>query len=279
MQQPELGKRLTTLRKQKNLTQEALVDISHVSVRTIQRIEAGEVLPRMSTVKILLAAMGESEESFFKTQENIMQTPTSASHPFNHSSLLLSVIAGAVYLTAEIVLNAMDIAWLIKKSDWSAQANFIYVALTACMVVAYALFMRGFITLSKLFENSLLRVASYLMMAVVAAIAILDVATLGAHDVESLGLPYMTASVIGGSLTLIFGVGLLRLQDGIGELSRAAGWLEIVTGVAFISVILFFIGYVVMIPAVIVEILVLYRGYEYLSKSPESVATDPASVG
>jgi len=93
------------------------------------------------------------------------------------------------------------------------------------------------------------------------------------------GLPYMTASVIGGSLTLIFGVGLLRLQDGIGELSRAAGWLEIVTGVAFISVILFFVGYVVMVPAVIVEILVLYRGYEYLSKSPESVATDSASVG
>jgi transcriptional regulator with XRE-family HTH domain len=43
MQQPELGKRLTALRKKRNLTQEELVEKSHVSVRTIQRIESGEV--------------------------------------------------------------------------------------------------------------------------------------------------------------------------------------------------------------------------------------------
>ena len=46
MQQPELGRRLTALRKERTLTQEELVEKSHVSVRTIQRIEAGEVLPR-----------------------------------------------------------------------------------------------------------------------------------------------------------------------------------------------------------------------------------------
>jgi transcriptional regulator with XRE-family HTH domain len=65
MQQPELGRRLTALRKEKNLTQEELVEKSHVSVRTIQRIEAGEVLPRTITVKILLEALGESYDSFF----------------------------------------------------------------------------------------------------------------------------------------------------------------------------------------------------------------------
>jgi predicted transcriptional regulator len=55
MQQREPGRRLTALRK--NLTQEELVEKSHVSLRTIQRIEAGEVLPRMSTVKILLGVL------------------------------------------------------------------------------------------------------------------------------------------------------------------------------------------------------------------------------
>ncbi|MCB0494361.1 MAG: helix-turn-helix domain-containing protein, partial [Cyclobacteriaceae bacterium] len=68
MQQPELGIQLTALRKGKNLTQEELVEKSHVSVRTIQRIEAGEVLPRMSTVKILLEALGEDYESFLTKQ-------------------------------------------------------------------------------------------------------------------------------------------------------------------------------------------------------------------
>lgn len=58
MQQPELGRQLTALRKEKSLTQEELAEKSHVSVRTIQRIEAGEVMPRTITVKILLEALG-----------------------------------------------------------------------------------------------------------------------------------------------------------------------------------------------------------------------------
>jgi len=135
------------------------------------------------------------------------------------------------------------------------------------MLVAYSLFMWGFIKLSAVFENGLLKVGSYLMIMAVLAMSIFDISTLWAEDVESLSLPYMVASVVVGTLTLIFGIGLIRLQDGMGELSRAAGVLEIIIGSALITVILFFIGYVVMIPAVIVEILVLYRGYEYLSKS------------
>lgn len=135
------------------------------------------------------------------------------------------------------------------------------------MIIAYNLFMWGFIKLSTVFENGLLKVGSYLMMIAVFAIGILNISTLWAEDTESLGLPYITASVVVGALSLIFGIGLLRLQDGMGELSRAAGILEIIIGSALITVILFFIGYVVLIPAVIVEILVLYRGYEYLSKS------------
>ena len=43
MQQPELGRRLTALRKERNLTQEELVEKSHVSVCTVQRIETGKV--------------------------------------------------------------------------------------------------------------------------------------------------------------------------------------------------------------------------------------------
>lgn len=265
MQQPDLGTRLTALRKEKNLTQEELVEKSHVSVRTIQRIEGGEVLPRISTVKILLTALGQPYETFLNQKEDVMQTQPS--QRFNRNTLLISVFAGAIYLAVEIILSVMDFAWLTKKSDWAPWTNFMYIGLTITMVAGYALFMWGFIMLSEVFENGLLKAGSYLMMMAVLATGILDVSTLWAEDVESLGLPYIAASVVVGTLTLIFGMGLIRLQDGMGELSRAAGVLEIITGTAFLTVILFFIGYVVMVPAVIVEILVLYRGYEYLSKS------------
>ena len=72
MKQPELGKRIVELRKEKGLTQEELVDRCNISVRTLQRIETGEVTPRVYTIKTILAALdydlskiSDNENSFF----------------------------------------------------------------------------------------------------------------------------------------------------------------------------------------------------------------------
>jgi transcriptional regulator with XRE-family HTH domain len=267
MQQPELGRRLTALRKERNLTQEELVEKSHVSVRTIQRIENGEVLPRMSTVKILLKALGESYESFTTKPTQVMETQKSILPNVNRNTLLIAVLSGAVYLVAEIILGAMDIAWIISDDGWEFRMNAIYTGLTVVMVISFALFARGFIALSIVFENTLLKAISYVLIIATAGLGILDVTSLSVEDVESLWLPYAVAAVIFGALSIVFGVSLIRLQDGMGELSRIAGILEIVIGCMLVTVVLFFITYVIMIPAVVVEILVLYRGYEYLSRS------------
>ncbi len=265
MQQPELGRQLTALRKEKNLTQEELVEKSHVSVRTIQRIEAGEVLPRVSTVKILLAALGQDPEQFLTKHTNTMETKTNSTTTVRNI-VLTAIIAGAIYLVAEVILIAMNIAWVTGGRDWAQWMNLIYAGLTVVMVTSYVLFARGFITLSHVFENTLLKIGSYLMMAAIAGLGILDISSLGTEDIESLAIPYSAAAILGGALSIVFGVGLMRLQDGMGELSRIAGILEIVLGCTLVTVILFFISYVIMVPAVIVEILVLYRGYEYLSR-------------
>ncbi|MDN4165896.1 helix-turn-helix transcriptional regulator [Cytophagales bacterium LB-30] len=276
MKQPDLGNRLSALRKEKNLTQEELVEKSHVSVRTIQRIEAGEVIPRVSTVKILLAAMGESPEQFFHPKTKTMENQSASS--FSRGPLLISMMAGAIYLLVEIILGVMDFAWLTKTDNWSQWMNFVYISLTVTMIITYALFMRGFIALSTVFENGLLKVGTYLMMGAILALGILDISTLWAEDAERFGLAYMLASVLIGTLSLVFGIGLLRLQDGMGELSRVAGVLEIIIGCALITVILFFIGHVVMIPAVVVEIILLYRGYEYLAKSEAPIHPEISSL-
>jgi transcriptional regulator with XRE-family HTH domain len=57
MKQPELGKKIVELRKRKGLTQEELVEKCNLSVRTIQRIESGEVIPRSYTVRLVFAAL------------------------------------------------------------------------------------------------------------------------------------------------------------------------------------------------------------------------------
>lgn len=57
IQQPELGRKIADHRKAKGFTQEELVEKCNLSVRTLQRIEAGEVTPRISTVKLIFEAL------------------------------------------------------------------------------------------------------------------------------------------------------------------------------------------------------------------------------
>jgi transcriptional regulator with XRE-family HTH domain len=268
MQQPELGTRLVALRKEKNLTQEELVEKSHVSVRTIQRIESGEVLPRLSTVKILWDALGEKYEPVSTNSNQVMETPKKALPNANRMTVLIAAMAGAVYLVSQIILGTLDVAWFANEGKLAFSMKAIYTILTVIMVVAYGLFVRGFIALSTVFENALLKSVGFMLILATAALGFLNVFTLSytAEEFAWFSLSYVFAAILFGTLSIVFGIALIRLQDGMGELSRAAGVLEIVMGCFLITVVLFFVSYVIMIPAVVLETLLLYRGYEYLSR-------------
>ena len=51
------AERITSLRKSKGFSQEVLAEQSGVSLRTIQRVEQGETMPRGHTVQALAAAL------------------------------------------------------------------------------------------------------------------------------------------------------------------------------------------------------------------------------
>ena len=57
MNQHEIGNKLSELRKKKGLTQEELAIRCGVNVRSIQRIEAGTVSPRVATLKLIGAEL------------------------------------------------------------------------------------------------------------------------------------------------------------------------------------------------------------------------------
>ena len=69
MNQPDLGKKIAELRKAKGLTQEELVEKCNLNVRTLQRIEAGEVSPRSYTIRVIFSALDyniyDSSEKLF----------------------------------------------------------------------------------------------------------------------------------------------------------------------------------------------------------------------
>ncbi|WP_162817956.1 helix-turn-helix domain-containing protein [Niabella yanshanensis] len=52
-----MSKKIVLARKKQGLTQEELASLAHVTVRTIQRIESGESVPRAFTIKALARAL------------------------------------------------------------------------------------------------------------------------------------------------------------------------------------------------------------------------------
>jgi len=86
MKQPELGKKIAELRKAKGLTQEELVEKCNLNVRTLQRIESGEVTPRSYTIKVIFAAL----------DCNIYDSSKSISNKFSKTEFIITNWLGQV---------------------------------------------------------------------------------------------------------------------------------------------------------------------------------------
>src|ERR1035437_2361386 len=81
MKQPDLGKRIAELRKAKGFTQEELVEKCNINVRTLQRIESGEVMPRSYTIRTIFTAL----------DCNIYDSSTKLSNRFTPVGSILSI--------------------------------------------------------------------------------------------------------------------------------------------------------------------------------------------
>ncbi len=57
MKQPDLGKKISELRQAKGFTQGELAERCNLSLRTIQRIESAEVMPRSFTIKLIFESL------------------------------------------------------------------------------------------------------------------------------------------------------------------------------------------------------------------------------
>jgi transcriptional regulator with XRE-family HTH domain len=115
MKQPELGRKIAELRKAKGLTQEELVDRCQLSVRTLQRIESGEVLPRPHTLRVILAALDYDEDERDRRKAAVFLGK--AGRMFN---LKLNTMTKISALTAIAAITAL--IWLGLSSESQAQS-------------------------------------------------------------------------------------------------------------------------------------------------------------
>jgi uncharacterized membrane protein YedE/YeeE len=62
-----------------------------------------------------------------------------------------------------------------------------------------------------------------------------------------------------GAISIILGIGLRRLQDGMGRLAKVAGNLELVFGISYLSLVFSFVGFLLLIPLLVVEVVLLAK--------------------
>ncbi|GGH04250.1 hypothetical protein GCM10011416_24160 [Polaribacter pacificus] len=110
IKQPELGKTISDYRKAKGLTQEDLVEKCNLSVRTLQRIESGEVTPRIVTVKLIFEALELDYYNYFKPDSGEKGIVTL----FNFKDNTFKKVS-VVTLTAFVIAFTLTILYQYKK--------------------------------------------------------------------------------------------------------------------------------------------------------------------
>ena len=170
MQQPALGQRILALRQEKGLTQEELVAQCNISVRTIQRIEAGEVTPRTYTVKTILSALGEDFEDFTETQMEsglkkafFLKIDDTKQASYLQKQLNIAFIAGIIYFILGFAEGPADGYRMFE--DTILYPLPLYIALKVLVLGSLFFFLRGFILCGSIMKNYLLKVSVFILLA------------------------------------------------------------------------------------------------------------------
>lgn len=283
MKQPELGRKITLLRKEKGLTQEELVDRCNISVRTLQRIEAGEVTPRSYTVKTILAAL---DYDLSKISDNdadrkglsewlkdtfLIDIDPDRSGTFLVKQLNTAWILGLVCFILGFLEAAAE--YFRYKEDRLIFSITVYIIIKVAVFISFFYFQRGFILVGHMFRNYLLKIMSYVLIFGVFLIISYDIASLFYESVEREFILGAQALTFGG-IGILYGISLIKLQRSFGSVPVAAGIFEIAGSCFFLTIILSFVGHIMLIPAELLEIVILYKAAEIIkSKQPVNEAT------
>jgi transcriptional regulator with XRE-family HTH domain len=281
MKQPDLGRKISELRKAKGLTQEELVEKCNISVRTLQRIETGEVTPRSYTIKTILAALDYNLSTIVEDDSTVLQSTIKKFKQY----LFLDVDMNT---PADVIMKQLNIAWVLGilffligffvgaaeyfryKDDRLIFNIPVYAAIKISFLVTHIYFLRGFILLGGLFKNYLLRITSFILIFGNILIIGYDIASIFYDSIER---QYILGSeaVVFGCIGILYGISLRRLRKSIGAVASFAGVFEILAGCFFLTVVLSFMGFIILVPAELFEILVLYKSVDLLkSKQEES---------
>jgi transcriptional regulator with XRE-family HTH domain len=283
MKQPDLGKKISGLRKDKGLTQEELVDKCNISVRTLQRIESGEVTPRSYTVKTILAALDydlnkisdmddKPGQNFYDRVRDILLIDINPDRPANYliKQLNIAWLSGLIYFILGFLEGAAEY-YRIKEDHMIFSIPF-YICMKISVLIAFFFFQRGFIIVGHLFKNYLLKIISFVIIFGMFLIISYDIGSIFYESVEREFILGAEALTFGG-IGILFGVALIKLQRSFGQLPVITGIFEIFAACFFLTIIFSFIGEIILIPAELLEIVILYKTIELIKANQSEIDT------
>ncbi|MCR9182188.1 MAG: helix-turn-helix domain-containing protein [Flavobacteriaceae bacterium] len=264
MKQPELGQKIQDLRKQKGLTQEELVEKCNINVRTIQRIEAGEVTPRSYTIKTILGALGYDLETInHSSSDREHQLIEPEKIHYTIKTLTLACVFGGIYFLLGFPEFYAD--WSRLTENEIPYPTTVYIVLKVFTLISLVFFIKGFWVLGTELHNTILKFSSLVLILLSTLIYIYDITSL---FVEIIPMEYFISamSISLGAIGVLFGIGILKLKSQLGNTALATGVFEIVVSVFFFTVILAWLGYILMIPLILLEIILLYKAIDLIKK-------------
>lgn len=264
MKQPELGRKILALRKSKGLTQENLVELCSINVRTIQRIEAGEVTPRTYTIKAILDALDIDSTSFLNEKEGNLHPSMNEKSKVSRF-LKNALFIGIVYFLLAFAELAFD--FMLLESGKLSVPNYWYLIVKSAVMLTFSCFVLGFYKLAGILPNALVKGASILLVFGMLAFNSVEMYALFNPMFFSVEILQISKSIAFGAIYLVFGIGLIGWQKELGPIALISGCLGILSGIMFISVVLVLPGLVVLTIFEILQLILLFKASENLKIS------------
>ena len=256
MKQLELGNKVNEIRNAKGFTQKELSDSCNVDIRTIQRIEAGEVIPRWSTIRIIAAALEIDEKVFDGNKSGDMS-------PLTRQILYVAFMCGIIYFIKMIFHNNI-IPGVLASSNVG-----LLILISVIHLITGVMFYYGFYHVGKYKQNKILEIASIIIVVLIPLYVITDMIILSTAYSFTIHLKRLLVIQL-GIAGIIFGIGLLNAKSKHLILYKFSGLLQIIIGPMLIIQVPFIqmIGLWLSIPLILLLLGIIFL--EYIESKTES---------
>jgi hypothetical protein len=170
----------------------------------------------------------------------------------------IAAFAGIVYLVS--FLPELTFETMREFGDSDGITSFFLIISYIISTVSTIFFFYGFIVIGNKLENNLLVVGSFIIILTTIFYYLYSWYTIDLINFEEEGKIFgVSVLLLYGFSGIVFGIGLYKTREFLGKLASAAAILEIIVGFFLVTVVLFFLGLILSIPTIILEILLLLK--------------------